>query len=224
MFDALLANLKSGALEGAWNARLSDQLAEAAARSLNDSALRRQLLQALLQAVASADAEEYDLSPALCTAFGIACSNMGAEVAVTGQRQIVTGAAAERWLAGEPRLPPCSCAVLVCGFAGASLSMLSPIEAMWRRLWPDARVVVSTQSGLDDVHAVPAMRAQLDEIEAALEGCGRVLVHAQSINGWRLWIELLHACPALARRVCGVVYDCGPALGGALCESKAGMA
>ena len=31
--------------------------------------------------------------------------------------------------------------------AGASLSMLSPLEAMWRRIWPDARVVVSTQSG-----------------------------------------------------------------------------
>ena len=100
MFDALLADLKNGVLEGAWNARLADQLAKAAARSLNDSGLRRTLLQALLQAVASADAEEYDLTPALCTAFGMACSNMGAEVAVTGQP------AAER-------------AVLVCGFAGA---------------------------------------------------------------------------------------------------------
>ena len=113
MFDALLADLKNGVLEGAWNARLADQLAKAAARSLNDSGLRRTLLQALLQAVASADAEEYDLTPALCTAFGMACSNMGAEVAVTGQP------AAER-------------AVLVCGFAGASLSMLSPTEAMVR--------------------------------------------------------------------------------------------
>ena len=100
MFDALLADLKNGVLEGAWNARLADQLAQAAARSLNDSGLRRALLQALLQAVASADAKEYDLTPALRTAFGMACSNMGAEVAVTGQP------AAER-------------AVLVCGFAGA---------------------------------------------------------------------------------------------------------
>ena len=103
MFDALLADLKNGVLEGAWNARLADQLAKAAARSLNDSGLRRTLLQALLQAVASADAEEYDLTPALCTAFGMACSNMGAEVAVTGQ-------------------PAAEHAVLVCGFAGASLS------------------------------------------------------------------------------------------------------
>ena len=140
MFEVLVANLKNGALEGAWSAKLSDQLAEAAARSLNDSGLRRQLLQALLQAVASADAEEFDLSPALCTAFGMACSNMGAEVAVTGQRQIVSGAAAERWFAGEPRLPRAERAVLLCGFAGASLSMLSPLEAMWRRIWPDARV------------------------------------------------------------------------------------
>ena len=141
MFDALLANLRNGALEGAWNASLADQLAEAAACSLNDSSLRRQLLQALLQAVASADAEEYDLSPALCTAFGIGCSNMGAEVAVTGQRQTrqpalgatpVSLAAAKRWFAGEPRLPRAERAVLVCGFAGASLSMLAPIEATLR--------------------------------------------------------------------------------------------
>ena len=201
MFDALLADLKNGVLEGAWNARLADQLAKAAARSLNDSGLRRTLLQALLQAVASADAEEYDLTPALCTAFGMACSNMGAEVAETGQP------AAER-------------AVLVCGFAGASLSMLSPTEAMWRRIWPDARVVRSTQSGLNGAHSAPILRAQLDEIEAALDGCARVLVHAQSINGWRLWIELLHARPALARRVCGLVYDCGPALGAAFSAAQ----
>ena len=52
--------------------------------------------------------------------------------------------------------------------------MLSPVEAMWRRIWPDARVVVSTQSGLDDAHAAAAMRAQLDEIDAGLAGCAWV--------------------------------------------------
>ena len=103
MTDALLANLKNGALEGAWNATLSERLAEAAAHSLKDSGRRRQLLQVLLQAVANTDAEDYDVSPALCTAFGMSCSNMGADVAVYG-------AAAER-------------AVLLCGFAGGAGSL-----------------------------------------------------------------------------------------------------
>ena len=118
-------------------------------------------------------------------------------------------------LVGTAGSPSADVGVLILGYAGSSVELLSPLVEVYRRLWASSsttgvRVVATVASGLCDYEqAVDALDAQCDATVSALAGCESILVHAMSNNGQGLWATLLHRRGAALRdRVAAVIYDC----------------
>ena len=100
--------------------------------------------------------------------------------------------------------------VIVLGYGGSSVDLLMHYEAIYRKVAPTAKILLTTASGLStDELAQPAVEEQCDRIVTGVLACKRVIIHACSSNGVALWALLLrrHAV-TLAERVAAIVYDC----------------
>ena len=184
-----------------WNA---DPAAAAASFELTDlktlalvamarADVRKPLMTVLIQRVLDKPAESQG---AFMLLVQLGCSNSGVDVLVKPALKEAIGPAV---------------GVLVLGFAGANMGMLSLHASTYQNRFPSWRVVVTTRSGVTDARAKPIRLEQIRQADEALAGCDRVLAHVISNNGHALWVEFLRHAPALTRKVAGLVFDCvGP--------------
>lgn len=180
------------------------ELHEATLECVRDEKRRKELLLQLLQCMISLPKENRLVMQAARLMWALGTSNMGIDVIVK-----------------EPPKPPSDgqpeIGVLLLGFAGASMGMLTLHVRTYQEMNPGWRVVTTTGSLLHLLDANDAAKAraeqllqeQIDEIARGLAGCKRVLVHSMSNNGQVLWASLLVKLPHVVERVSAMVLDCG---------------
>ena len=185
------------------------ELTASAVQSMHNPATAQAVCQALLQCILDLPAEDALAQRALQLLLQLGCSNSGISVQIHyGTTGLVSDVA-----------------VLILGFAGANMGMLSLVADTYRRLHPEWRVVSTTRPGVTDPAAEPAKQQQLDEVAASLQPCSKLLLHVMSNNGQLMWSRLLQRCPSLGERVAGIVFDCvGPKTDGtdypAVCQHQ----
>ena len=168
----------------------------AAVASLTDSghAERKALLQALVDVVyRHADDEQGSAGFCLALLFQLGCNNSGTGLMI---RDGTTE-------------PSSDTAVLVCGFAGSSLTLLNNVDQFYQQQHPEWRLVRAIGVALRGEDADEAQRKQHDEIARVLADVAHLHVHVLSNFGHQLWVGLQCAHPELGARVCSCVYDCG---------------
>ena len=103
---------------------------------------------------------------------------------------------------------PSFAAVLILGYAGSSVPLLTQQSNFYRKRF-GFKVVATVASGICDT---TSLDRQCDQVCAALAGARKVLVHCMSNNGQGLFATLLHRKGSVLRsRVAAVVYDCAAA-------------
>ncbi|KAL1495384.1 hypothetical protein AB1Y20_016753 [Prymnesium parvum] len=189
--DALRAYTSSPAARLPLTPAEREELLACAVATLEHPELRAPLLSLLLHSLVALEPHDALHPFAIRLLWQLSASNSGTQVGVSGGGGAV--------------------GVLLLGFAGASLAMLKLLERTYHESLPHCRVVSAIGVGLD---APLARRRQLEEVEAALRGCGALLVHSLSNNGYFLWQNVKQALPQLVQRVRAMVFDCGPCLPG----------
>ena len=187
-------------------ASVKDAVVRVAIASLRDKSLRSQLLAALMSVIYErAGADEEAACFCIFILFELACNNSGVEVQVQD---------------GSSSSDSRDC-VLICGFAGSSMTLLKPLnQELYEKQYPTFRRVTAIGVGLGftqghdtseiGAEVAAAKKRQCDEIARSLDGCDRVIVHVLSNFGHGLWVGLLKAYPELfASKLAGCVYDCG---------------
>ena len=150
------------------------------------------LAQLMADAVAAGD--QKDGAGAAQVLFDMSCSGSGTRVTV----EEATGSGA-------------SCAVLILGYAGSAVNILSSQVRFYQKLL-GCKVVATVASGLcDDPLAGKSLERQCDQVCTALAGSRKILVHCMSNNGQGLFAVLLHSKLVLRSRIAAVVYDCAAA-------------
>lgn len=154
--------------------------------------LRRPLLSALTQSIIDHAPESDAAQQALKLLFGSACSNSGADV-------LVLPASTQ-----APRSPGITTpvGVLVLGFAGANMGILTPTARLYQKSYPEWRVVVTTRTGVNLPSAAAVKAHQLADVLSGLEGCEKVVIHYLSNNGQ------VPARPLDVRGMCVCMYAC----------------
>jgi hypothetical protein len=190
--DAVLSRLASAvSAADVWAAQ------PLATKALRDANLAKRLLATLLELASSEPEASETAGAAALLAFQLTLSQNGTEVARYD---------------GQPRVPSdeLPVGVLILGFGGASQQALQPHVDFYHRFWPSWRVVVTTRAGMDSAHAAAELEQQRRDVVAALDGCGRLLVHILSNNGHALWVDLLQSQrAAFADRLAGLIFECG---------------
>jgi len=168
-----------------------------ATKALLDGDLAKRLLAVLLDLASSEPEASETAGAAALLAFQLTLSQNGTEVARHD---------------GQPPTPSdeLPVGVLILGFGGASQQALQPHVDLYHRFWPSWRVVVTTRTGMGSEHAAAELEQQQRNVVAALDGCGRLLVHMLSNNGYALWVDLLQSQrAAFADRLAGQIFECG---------------
>ena len=207
--DRLILSLEAAAQQqAAGTTPTLAELQEAALSTLEerDREQQKRLLLSLVQTLVSCPPEAPVVGDAVSVLWTLACSNSGHDVEVL-----------------QPAKPPTPShprtGVLILGFAGANMGMLKLHMRTFQEIQPTWRVVATTGDRIDLLGATEALRAragrlharQVTEVERALAGCDRIVVHSMSNNGHAMWIRILRGAPSLVARVCTMVFECGVA-------------
>ena len=165
---------------------------DAAAASLVDAALAKNVTTSLMQAVLDDNGNTPDLAAELVTVmFDLANSGSGAEV--------------------RERSGGTDGLVLILGYAGSSCDLLRAIDASYQRLLPSWTTLTTVSSGMIDHPAASVIvQDQIDALAARVEKFDRVILHSFSNNGIGFFARLMSEWrEKLGSKLVGCVHDCG---------------